>query len=190
MNNIVIRKAVPEEAETIIDINIKVWNSTYKNIIPQEIIDKIQTKNNERIEIQKEIIAGRKNVYVALVDGLIVGYESFGKSFDENYQNSAELYTAYILENYQNLGLGRQMAIACMKDLLDEGYTTLVTKCLVGNPSNEFHKSLGGVLVGQDSFKPMGIYVGKENVYFHRDLAKSLEYNIEKLNKKNKINWS
>ena len=27
--------------------------------------------------------------------------------------------------------------------------------------------------------------VGKENVYYHEDLTKSLEYNIEKLNKKN-----
>ena len=72
-----------------------------------------------------------------------------------------------------------------MKELLNKGDITLVTKCLEGNPSNEFHKSLGGVLVGQSTFKPMGIYVGKENVYYHEDLTKSLEYNIEKLNKKN-----
>ena len=185
MNNIVIRKAIPEDAETIIDINIKVWNSTYKNIVSQEIIDKIQVKNKERIELQEKIIEGAQNVYVALVNGLIVGYESFGKSYDEKYENSGEIYTAYILDNYQNLGLGRQMAIACMKELLNKGYITLVTKCLEGNPSNEFHKSLGGVLVGQSTFKPMGIYVGKENVYYHEDLTKSLEYNIEKLNKKN-----
>ena len=106
-------------------------------------------------------------------------------SYDEKYENSGEIYTAYILDNYQNLGLGRQMAIACMKELLNKGYITLVTKCLEGNPSNEFHKSLGGVLVGQSTFKPMGIYVGKENVYYHEDLTKSLEYNIEKSNKKN-----
>jgi hypothetical protein len=71
-----------------------------------------------------------------------------------------------------------------MKELLDEGYTTLVTKCLVGNPANEFHKSLGGVYVGQDTFEPRGIYVGKENVYYHDDLAKSYEYNLNRIKQK------
>ncbi len=47
--NIEIRKAKPEEAEQIIDINIKVWNSTYKNLISQKIIDKLQFKDDERI---------------------------------------------------------------------------------------------------------------------------------------------
>ena len=40
--NIIIRKAKPEEAEKNIDINIKVWKTTYKGLISQEIIDKVQ----------------------------------------------------------------------------------------------------------------------------------------------------
>lgn len=72
------------------------------------------------------------------------------------------------------------MAIACMKELLDNGYTELVTTCLVGNPSNEYHKSLGGVLVEQKEFTPLDIYVGMENIYFHKNLKKTLDYNVEK----------
>ena len=34
-----IRKAKQEDAERIIDINIEVWNTTYKNLISQEIIE-------------------------------------------------------------------------------------------------------------------------------------------------------
>ena len=72
-----------------------------------------------------------------------------------------------------------------MKELIDKGYTTLVTKCLDGNLSNEFHKSLGGKFVGQSTFEPMGIYVGKDNIYYHENLAKSFEYNnLVKKNKK------
>ena len=65
-------------------------------------------------------------------------------------------------------------------ELLNEGYTELVTACLNGNPSNEFHKSLGGILVEQSEFEPLGIHVGTENVYFHKNLRKSLEYNSSK----------
>lgn len=181
----VIRKAVPEDAETIIDINIEVWNTTYKGLIPQEVIDKLQSKNPERIIRNQNSIQEKQNTFVAEIDGKIVGYHTFGKTRDKNFEDAGEIYAGYILDNYQGLGLGRKMAVACMKELLERGYTKLVTKCLDGNTANEFHKSLGGVFVGQSTFEPMGIYIGKENIYYHKNLSKSLKYNIEKLNKYN-----
>jgi hypothetical protein len=39
--NVEIRKAILEDAEGIIGINIKVWNSTYEDLIPKEIINMI-----------------------------------------------------------------------------------------------------------------------------------------------------
>ena len=182
--DIVIRKAKPEEAEQIIDIGIEVWNSTYKDLIPKDIIDKLQSKDEARIERKKKSIKENNDTYVALVDGKIVGYNTFGEARDENYKGSGEVYAGYILDDYQGLGLGRKMAIECMKDLLDRGYKTFVSKCLDGNPANEFHKSLGGVYVGQSDFSPMGIYVGKENIYYHDSLEKTLKYNIDRLNNK------
>lgn len=184
MENIVIRKAVPEDAETILDINIEVWNTTYKDLIPQEVIDMLMHKSEKRIEKYRKSIIENDNFYVAEVDGKIVGFHTYGKTRDEKYADSGEIFAGYILDGYQGLGLGRKLATACMKELLDEGYTTLVTKCLVGNPANEFHKSLGGVYVGQDTFEPRGIYVGKENVYYHDDLAKSYEYNLNRIKQK------
>lgn len=61
--NIKIRKAKPEEAEQIIDISIKVWNSTYKNLISQEIIDKLQFKDDERIR-NKEKSLKEKMIHI------------------------------------------------------------------------------------------------------------------------------
>lgn len=185
MNNIIIRKATIDDAEKTIDINIKVWNTTYKDLIPQDVIDKLQVKTNERIENVKKHIRERQNYYVALVDGEVVGYNSFGPTKDENYKDSGEIYAAYVLDQYQSIGLGRKLAIACMKDLIDMGYTTLITKCLQKNPSNEFHKSIGGVLVGTCDCYLRDVYVGKENIYFHDDLTKSLEYNLNKFNNRN-----
>lgn len=184
--NIEIRKANPEEAEKIIDIHIEVWNSTYKDLIPQEIIDKLQYKDEERIISKQKSIREKNNTFVALVDGKIVGFNTYGKTKKASYPNAGEIYAGYILDGYQGLGIGRKLAIACMQELLNEGYTELVTACLDGNPSNEFHKSLGGILVGQFKFEPLGIHVGNENLYFHKNLRKSLELNIEKEN--NRIN--
>lgn len=178
--NTEIRKAIPEDAERIIDIHIKVWNSTYKDLIPKEIIDKLQYKDEERIKKKENSIRQKNNTYVALVDGKIVGFSTFGKTKFDGYPNAGEIYSEYILDEFQNLGLGRKMAIECMKELLKLGYTELISACLDGNPSNEFHKSLGGVLVNQIEFEPLGVHVGLENINYYKNLESILESNIEK----------
>lgn len=99
-----IRKAKQEDAERIIDINIEVWNTTYKNLISQEIIDKLQYKNKERIDKSKKRIKEKNNTYVALVNGEIVGFSTYGRSRNNNYPNAGEIYAEYILEGYQGLG--------------------------------------------------------------------------------------
>lgn len=48
-----IKKLKESEAEEKIDINIKTWWTTYKGLIPDDIIAKIQVKTKERIEQQK-----------------------------------------------------------------------------------------------------------------------------------------
>lgn len=91
-----IRKAKQEDAERIIDINIEVWNTTYKNLISQEIIDKLQYKNKERIDKSKKRIKEKNNTYVALVNGEIVGFSTYGRSRNNNYPNAGEIYAEYI----------------------------------------------------------------------------------------------
>lgn len=179
--NIEIRKATPEEAETIIDINIDVWKTTYANLIPMEIIEKLQSKSEQRIRKNEERIRKNQDTIVALVDGKIVGYHSISAARNVEYENCGEICTAYILDDYQGLGLNRKMAIECMRELLKQGYTSMVTKCLVGNPANEFHKSIGGVFVKEMPVEFMGIWSGTENLYYHENLQNSLDMNIEKL---------
>lgn len=58
--NVEIRKAIPEDAERIIDINIKVWNNIYKDLIPKKIIDNLNffyKKNQE----QGSVLTKKKN---------------------------------------------------------------------------------------------------------------------------------
>ncbi len=183
MSEVIIRKAVPSDAKKIIEITVEVWNKTYKNLISQDIIDKLQYVNEERILKKEKSIKEKNNTFVAEIDGVIVGYSTYGKSRDENYKDSGEIYAGNILEDYQGIGLGRKLAISCIKALISDGYKTMITKCLVGNPSNEFHKSLGGKYIGKSSFNPLGIPVGYENIYYHENLNKTLEFNKKKIKK-------
>ena len=58
--NVEIRKAIPEDAERIIDINIKVWNNIYKDLIPKKIIDNLNFFI-KRIKNKKPVLTKKKN---------------------------------------------------------------------------------------------------------------------------------
>lgn len=137
-----IKKLREEEAEEKIDINIKVWWTTYRGLIPDEIIAKLQTKTKERIERQKQTIREKNNTYGIYVDDKLVGYSSYGPARDENYKDSCEVYSCYILEEYQRFHLGRKVVMKILEDFIQEGYKTMITKCLVGNPANKFHEAI------------------------------------------------
>lgn len=176
--NIEIRKAKPEEAKSIIDINIKVWATTYANLIPIDIIKKVQVKDEKIVKNKEKRLRKSQDTIVALVDSKIVGYHSITEAKNVDYENCGEICEAYILDDYQGLGLGRKLTIECMKELLSQGYTSMVTKCLVGNPANEFHKSIGGVFVKEMPISFMDIWTGKENLYYHENLQKRIASTI------------
>ena len=181
--NIEIRKASVEDAKDMADINIIEWKTTYKDLLPEWIFEKREENREERIEKMGKSIKEKDNVYVAVVDGKVVGFASYGKSPYDDYSTSGQVYACYILDEYHNLGIGRMLVVKAMEELVSDGYTTLVTGCLDGNPANEFHKSIGGVYEETIDFEVYD-YKAKENLYFHEDLAKSLEMNKEKLNKR------
>lgn len=171
-----IKKISPDEAEKKIDINIKTWYTTYEGILPKEVIDKCQTKTQERIEKEKKAIEENHNIYGMYVDNKLVGYASYGAARDEKYKGSGEIISCYILKEYQHHHLGRKVVIKILEDLIEEGYQTMITRCLVGNPSNRFHASIGGKLVGQGTINLQGDEFA-ENIYYHKDIKKSLKLN-------------
>ncbi|HIR48871.1 MAG TPA: GNAT family N-acetyltransferase [Candidatus Faecimonas gallistercoris] len=174
-----IKKLTENKAEEKIDINIKTWWTTYKGLIPDDAIAKLQVKTQERIEEEKKTIREKNNTYGIYVDNKLVGYSSFGPARDKNYKDSCEIYSCYILEEYQRLHLGRKVVIKILEDFINEGYKTMITKCLVGNPSNKFHEAIGGKYIKTGKFESLG-YTFPENIYYHDDIKKSLEKNKKK----------
>lgn len=181
--NIEIRKAKVEEAKDIIMINNIEWRSTYKGLLPDYIFDKREENSEERIEKFKKSIQENNNIYVALVDNKVVGFASYGKAKDDEYSNAGQIYACYILDEYHKYGIGTKLITHGMEALVNDGYTTMISGCLEGNPANEFHKFVGGKYIKTIDF-PIFDYVAKENIYYHENLAKSLEMNKQKLNKR------
>ena len=74
---------------------------------------------------------------------------SYGKSRNEEYPESGEIYSIYILEEYQGLGLGKKLFMIGINELINEGYNTMILNVLNGNNTIKFYEKYCGKKVGE-----------------------------------------
>lgn len=59
--------------------------------------------------------------------------------------------------------MGKKLFEAGIKELKDMGFNKMLVGCLDGNPSNEFYKHMGGILIKTRIFEKLQL---PENVYY------------------------
>jgi ribosomal protein S18 acetylase RimI-like enzyme len=155
--NLSIRNAKPEDAHAMALVNVATWSTTYRGIISDHILDNLTTDGRE--SAIREMLSGADQAVFGLIlsdeNDKVYGFAIGGpeRNFDPIY--SGELYSIYILEESQGLGLGRQMARLVAKGLAERGHKALLVWALRDNPFCRFYEALGGIIV----------YPGKEVSY-------------------------
>lgn len=178
MHEIIIRKAIEEDAKGIVEVNTYTWLTTYKGLMPDKLLEDRLKNMEERVPVVANNIKEKKsNIYVAENDKRIVGIMSCGKSSSDKYKDSGEIYTLYVLEEYQGLGIGKELFLKALEDLISKGYNSMVLNVLDGNKTIDFYKKYSGIKV--DSFSKMfGGTELIENVMYFDNIDKIYEKNI------------
>jgi ribosomal protein S18 acetylase RimI-like enzyme len=57
---------------------------------------------------------------------------------------SGQVYAIYLLESWQGQGIGRQLTITLVRQLIQRGFTSLLIWVMADNPSRRFYEALGG----------------------------------------------
>lgn len=101
-----------EDIQQVQEVAKKSWNATYEGIIPLEIQEKFLNAayNGERMKQRLE----RSFIFVAEVDGNIVGFANFSPVSDEG---KAELGAIYLYPEYQGKGIGSTLLQQGINDL-------------------------------------------------------------------------
>lgn len=154
-----IRKAIPEDALGVAIVNVYTWKTAYSGLIPDEIIDSridrvIEIANRNRIDIE----AGN-NFIVAKEDNTVIGFAWYGKSRNEEFVDTGEIYALYVLSGFQGKGIGRDIFTLCIEELKKLGCNSVIINCLEGNNSIEFYKHMGGKVLGKRKDKIQGLYI-------------------------------
>lgn len=96
-----IRKMKEEDIKQVQSVAKDSWHATYEGIIPLTIQDRFLAEAYNDDMMQRRL--AHSLIFVAEVDGTVVGFANYGKV---NEQKEAELAAVYILPAYQGLGIG------------------------------------------------------------------------------------
>jgi GNAT superfamily N-acetyltransferase len=146
-----IRVASANDAFAISKVHIDTWKSTYKDIVPDSILDNL---DYERNAIRwHDILSTADEMKCFLVaetdDGRVVGFITGGPNRTEHTGFNGELYAIYILKDYHGQGSGRKLVDRLVQWLIERKYTSMLVWVLEKNPAKLFYEALGGQFVGR-----------------------------------------
>jgi GNAT superfamily N-acetyltransferase len=147
-----IRLACPDDALAIARVHVAVWQSTYRGLIEDALIEAVSIEQREAMwaDILTAYTASHP-VLVAEDFGVgVCGFGNAGPLRGEAVPGySGELKTLYLLPAYQRRGIGGRM-LRRLAGLLDErGHDSALAWVLATNPACGFYEAMGGITCAQ-----------------------------------------
>ena len=143
-----IRKATRNDARGIVEMITRTWITTYKGLMPDEVLERHSAATDERVKKTEKCIETGECCLVAEDSGEIVGSVRYGESRNPDFDNCGEIYSLYVIDNRQKLSLGKGLLIKALEDLSEQGFNSVIVNVLDGNKAINFYKKHGGVEVG------------------------------------------
>ena len=137
-----IRPARTEDATITATINVLGWKTTYRGLVPDELLDALSV-TEKRIERFEDQILQCEIFLVAENEKGVVGYLSGGKSRDDNLPYEYEMYAFYVHPDFQRVGVGTALFNAFKEKIKDVSFCVYA---LDGNIKGlNFYQKMGGI---------------------------------------------
>lgn len=142
-----LRLATINDAEAIANIHVTSWHETYRGIIPESYLSKLNVA--ERQAMWTTALERGQSIAVVEVNGNVVGFANGGKNRDQNPLYPGELYAIYLLKQFHGRGIGKQLFNEATQQLKDQNLFPFVTFVLADNPTLGFYHTMGAKIIGE-----------------------------------------
>lgn len=140
-----IRAATQHDAVEISHVHVLSWRTTYAGIVPDEYLAALNEA--ERVPLWREWLTRDVQVYIADLDGKVIGFISGGPIREPVQNYDAELFAIYLLQPAQRHGIGTALLRELAGSLISKGFTSMAVWVLERNPSRHFYVKSGAQLV-------------------------------------------
>ena len=139
-----IRPTQKSDAHSISRIYVRTWQDTYLGIIPYAYLAKMSIPHHAQAFLNElnsnqvvSFIAEDRGQGAGFITG---GYETTGDSI-----YGGEIFTLYVLKNYQRQGVGSRLVSALANQLQRIGIYSMLVRVLKQNPYRHFYKKINGI---------------------------------------------
>src|SRR5579864_4294968 len=142
---IIIRPAMPEDAPYLASVNIASWQSTYRGLIADEVLDEM--KFEQYLAKWENTLASQEkgNGFCFAAEnesGKMMGYSLCGKNSHPELPFDGELYAIYLLKEYQGKGIGKKLFLRSIEEFKNTGVQSFLLFVLSSNTgSRKFYES-------------------------------------------------
>lgn len=165
-----IRPAREDDAEAIARTHVACWEESYRGHLPDSAIDA------RPLEVRREqwsrcVRDPAQIVFVAELDGAVVGFASGSANEHVNAPYDGFLDTLYIRQSAHRKGIARLLLAAVARELLARGFHSMALLTLRDrNPACAFYERMGAIAV-RDQPAPPALAEGMmDRVYAFPDL--------------------
>lgn len=140
-----IRPAVPSDADAIARVQTRSWQTSYRGILPDSILDTMDTAR--RAAMRREILLDTDALNLVAYDTThreVIGFCNAGKSRRQG-PRVGELYEIYIVDRAKRFGLGRELFEGTTAWCRAQQMTSLIIWVLEDNHhARRFYAAMGG----------------------------------------------
>jgi ribosomal protein S18 acetylase RimI-like enzyme len=131
-----IREASLADAHAIAVVQVRSWQHAYRDLMPADFLAGLSSSLPHRENRWAEMLqAETSHVFVACVEGVIVGWISVGACRDADAGDDAagEIMAIYLLPEHCAIGLGWPLWQTGVQRLIDLGHSRMSLWVLAGN---------------------------------------------------------
>jgi ribosomal protein S18 acetylase RimI-like enzyme len=132
------------DARAIAEIHVSSWQTAYRGIMPDAVLDALSLEDRER-GWRTSLIEHAADVWVAADHDALLGWISVGNSRDDDAaRNTAELWAIYVAPNHCRRGVGRALWSHAAGELSVRGFEQVTLWVLEQNRAAlAFYGALG-----------------------------------------------
>jgi GNAT superfamily N-acetyltransferase len=162
-----IRPAIERDAAAIAKVYVDAWRSAYAAILPHRGLLGMSYEGQARQWSWIVRDTAQSVIVASEGDEGVVGFAGFGPArlrdrpavgrfAGEDAARVAEVYTLYVLPDFQERGIGRQLLAAAFSALVEKRYTCGLLWALRGNHARYFYERVGGKVVAERQQRQWG----------------------------------
>ena len=168
-----IRDARQSDAGEIAGVQVDSWRATYPGLVPDRVLVHM-SRRRQTIEWAVALAEPRVRhaMLVAEWDGVgVVGFGSCGPARRTRLAHRGEVYTLYVLPEYQDRGIGRELLSGLFGAMRMRDMDSAMVWVLAENPSRFFYETMGGRRVAERDERAWNVTL-REAAYGWSDLSK------------------